>query len=70
MNTLYSMLTEMQSFGFISPDVIRKSQNINKLNASDKRELNTLVDGWKNGTYDEDPEILVQDLCEIVNRYD
>lgn len=67
--TLADMFAEMQSFlpGRISKETIGKAKK-SKITAANNTELKSLIDDWASGTYDEDPDSLLNELETILEE--
>ena len=63
--SLYDMLQEMQTWISISPEDLNKARS-SDINTTNSPQLKRLVRGWVNGIYDEDPEVLVQELQNLI----
>lgn len=63
--SLYDMLQEMMTWVPISPEDLNKARS-SDINTTNSPQLKRLVRDWVNGIYDEDPEILVQELQNLI----
>jgi hypothetical protein len=63
--TILDMLAEMNSY--VSCTRYFKSAANTKMTADKTKRLKELVEEWTNGRYDEDPEILVQELVHLID---
>jgi len=65
MATLLDFFEEMQSFVNISEETLQAAKK-SKINEKNSPKLKQLVKNWVNGLYDEDPELLVQELERLL----
>ena len=63
--SLVDMYNEMQSWIQVSPKTLSKAK-ASKITTSNNKEFKRLVNQWERGIYDEDPEMLVQELDNIL----
>lgn len=63
--TILSMLEEMNSY--VSCAEYFKSASNVKMTVDKTKRLKKLVKEWTDGRYDEDPEILVQELVHLID---
>ena len=63
--TATDLLSELQSFVTISDHVLSKAMNSN-LTTRNSPTLRRLADEWNEGKFDEDPELLVQEIASIL----
>ena len=63
--SLVDMYNEMQSWVQVSPKTLSKAK-VSKITTSNNKEFKRLVNQWERGIYDEDPEMLVQELDNIL----
>jgi hypothetical protein len=61
MVTAANLLREMQSFVNVPSTVIAKAETIG-MNTDNSSEFSQLVEAWGNGTFDEDPDYVVQEI--------
>lgn len=61
MVSIYSLITELQSFVKVSQETLDKAQKSNIITKTN-RAFNKLYKGWCNGDYDEDPQTLLFEL--------
>ena len=66
--TILDMLAEMNSY--VPCTRYFKSAANTKMTAVKTKRLKELVKEWTNGRYDEDPEILVQELVHLIDQAD
>ena len=66
--TLHDMLLEMGTWLSSTPDELERAKQSGITNRNNKN-LKTLVTAWEDGNYDEDPEILHQELLHLIPRY-
>ena len=64
--TILNFLEEMNSY--VSCTGAFKSASNVKMTAVKTKRLKELVKGWQDGRYDEDPEILVQELVHLIDK--
>jgi len=67
--TIFDLLTEMQSFTHVDEVVLKaakKSKVSDKNSNYPNNEFQEMVTDWKDGRYDEDPELLVQNLERLI----
>jgi hypothetical protein len=64
--SLYDFMQEMRSFTPIDSVSLEKAKQ-SGINTSNSRELKSLLNGWVNGVYDEDPQYLAQELECLIN---
>lgn len=62
--TLLEMFEELESFGFASEKKLKAE--ISGISTKNNWKLDNLVDNWKIGLYDESPELLFQELEDLV----
>lgn len=65
--TLSDVLQEMQSFVSVDANDIQRAKETG-IKVSNNPEFNDLVDGWINGMYDEDPNALVSELLNLIDK--
>ena len=63
--TLHSMLTEMETWCSFTEEQKAKAKS-SDVHTSNNPKLRRLVDMWQDGEYDEDPEVLAQELVELI----
>lgn len=63
--TLHSMLLEMGTWLSSTPEELRKAKE-SGITTGNNKNLKSLVSAWQNGNYDEDPEILHQELLYLI----
>jgi hypothetical protein len=66
--TLHDMLLEMGTWLSSTPDELERAKQSGITNRNNKN-LKSLVTAWEDGNYDEDPEILHQELLHLIPRY-
>jgi len=66
--TIHDMLSEMQTWVTISDEKLEEAKQ-SKLNNKNNTQLNELVNAWNSGSYDEDPELMVQKILNLLNNY-
>ena len=64
--SLYDLMQEIRSFTTIDSVSLEKAKQ-SGINTSNSRELKSLLNGWMDGTYDEDPQYLAQELESLVS---
>jgi hypothetical protein len=65
--SLHDLLTELQSFVKVEAGVLAKAKKI-KLSNAQYRSLNYFIESWKDGLYDEDPELLRDNLISLMEE--
>ena len=65
MVTLLDFFEEMQSFVNVSEETLQAAEK-SKVDEGNSPKLKQLVKSWVNGLYDEDPELLVQELERLL----
>jgi hypothetical protein len=65
MTTLHSMLLEMGTWLSSTPDELERAKK-SGITTKNNKNLKSLVTAWQNGNYDEDPEILHQELLNLI----
>jgi len=65
--TLECMLLEMGTWISTSADQLARARTSGVTNKNNKN-LKSLVTAWEDGRYDEDPEILHQELLHLIPR--
>ncbi len=63
--TLHDMLTEMQSFVTVDEETLKKAES-SDINNQNNKELHDLIGDWVEGIYDNDPEVLKQNLIDLI----
>jgi hypothetical protein len=63
--TLYHFLLEMGTWFKTSEEILERAKN-KKLNAQEKNHLSTLYRHWNVGMYDEDPQMLYNELIQMI----
>ena len=63
--TLYDMLLEMGTWLSSTADELERAKKSGITNKNNKN-LKSLVTAWEDGNYDEDPEILHQELLHLI----
>jgi hypothetical protein len=66
--TLHDMLLEMGTWLASTPEELERAKQSGITNRNNKN-LKSLVTAWEDGNYDEDPEILHQELLHLIPRY-
>ncbi len=66
--TLHDMLLEMGTWLSSTPDELERAKQSGITDRNNKN-LKSLVTAWEDGNYDEDPEILHQELLHLIPRY-
>lgn len=66
--TLHDMLLEMGTWLSSTPEELERAKKSGITNRNNKN-LKSLVTAWEDGNYDEDPEILHQELLRLIPRY-
>jgi len=66
--TLHDMLLEMGTWLSSTPEELEMAVKSGITNRNNKN-LKSLVTAWEDGNYDEDPEILHQELLHLIPRY-
>ena len=64
--TIFDMLQEMESFTKVSEDDLNKASHSN-INEKNSIHLKRLIEEWCDGCYDEDPDLLVNNLVYLLN---
>lgn len=67
MTTLHSMLLEMGTWWSSTPDELKRAKE-SGITTKNNKNLKSLVTAWQNGDYDECPEILHQELINLIPR--
>jgi PIN domain nuclease of toxin-antitoxin system len=62
------MLLEMGTWLASTPEELERAAKSGITNRNNKN-LKSLVTAWEDGNYDEDPEILHQELLHLIPRY-
>ena len=62
---LYDLMQEVNTHAPISKEAMEKAKTLH-VTSGNNRELRELVADWINGDYDEDPELLAQQLESFV----
>jgi len=65
MITLHSMLLEMGTWLSSTPDELKRAKE-SGITTKNNKNLKSLVTAWQDGNYDEDPEILHQELLNLI----
>ena len=65
MITLHSMLIEMGTWLSSTADELERAKK-SGITTKNNKNLKSLVEAWQNGNYDEDPEILHQELLNLI----
>ena len=58
---------EMRSFIKIDGNVLLHARK-SKVNCENHSDFRTLVEAWKNGMYDEDPNVVIQELKSLIYK--
>ena len=66
--TLHDMLLEMGTWLSSTPEELERAKKSGITDRNNKN-LKSLVTAWEDGNYDEDPEILHQELLHLIPRY-
>jgi len=62
------LLREMATWCNVNPKLIRDCEKVN-LNDENSAGLRMIIEDWKDGRYDEDPEYVVTEIEELLNYY-
>ena len=68
MTTIYSLLTEMQTWCSVSKDVLKRAKESN-ITTKNNAEFKKLVNDWSNGRYDEDPYAVTNEIEYLLGYY-
>jgi hypothetical protein len=63
--SIYSFLTELQSFVEIEASILDKAK-ASDINTGNNGTLKNLLIHWSRGTYDEDPQSLVDSITNLI----
>ena len=65
--TLSSMLLEMQTWVQLPKEIIQAAE-ASGITTRNSKELKSYVNSWTQGSYDEDPELLVHSLIHLIRK--
>jgi len=65
MTTIYELLSEMTSFVSV-PSVYLEKAEYSNINSENSWKFDFLLNDWKDGIYDEDPDVLVNNIVELL----
>ena len=66
MTTISGLLLELKSFVTVDAATLKKAK-ASKINDHNDVNFAALYDGWAEGMYDEDPDLLVSEISNLLN---
>jgi len=63
--TIYQMLTELQTWFNPSQELLTKA-NQSKITTKNNNTFKQLVEGWKEGMFDEDPRLIYDEITFLL----
>jgi len=64
--SIYNLLMELQTWFGPSQDIMDRAKE-SKITTKNNTRFKELVSGWTSGMYDEDPQLLFNRVCQLLN---
>lgn len=65
--TIHSLITELQTWFSPSPEILAAAKS-SKITSKNNLRFKALVRDWMNGSYDEDPGILYNEVVHLLKK--